>query len=73
MKIPIVEVKSPKPEWKNIDFQEVYNLEAPSKPEVKTPAEIAYEKMYAHKETFLPPKRDLYDALASDEGYHRFG
>jgi hypothetical protein len=29
--------------------------------------------MFAHKETFLPEKRNLYEALASEEGYHRFG
>jgi hypothetical protein len=29
--------------------------------------------MYGHKEGFLPPKRNLYEALASQEGYHRFG
>jgi len=29
--------------------------------------------MYGHKESFLPPKRSLYEALASSEGYHRFG
>jgi hypothetical protein len=29
--------------------------------------------MYGHKEGFLPPKRNLYDALASEQGHHRFG
>ena len=29
--------------------------------------------MFGHKESFLPPKRNLYDALASEDGYHRFG
>ena len=29
--------------------------------------------MFGHKETFLPQKRNLYEALASEEGYHRFG
>ena len=29
--------------------------------------------MYGHKESFLPLKRDLYDALDSESGFHRFG
>jgi hypothetical protein len=29
--------------------------------------------MFGHKESFLPPKRNLYEALASEEGFHRFG
>jgi SNF2 family DNA or RNA helicase len=40
---------------------------------VKTEAEKVYGKLYGHKETFLPQKRDLYDALQSNEGYHHFG
>jgi len=29
--------------------------------------------MFGYKETFLPEKRNLYEALASEDGYHRFG
>lgn len=29
--------------------------------------------MYGHKEGFLPNKMNLYDALASETGHHRFG
>lgn len=29
--------------------------------------------MFAYKEGFLPVKRNLYEALDSEQGYHRFG
>jgi hypothetical protein len=29
--------------------------------------------MFSYKEGFLPEKRNLYDALASEKGFHRFG
>jgi hypothetical protein len=48
-------------------------MSIPKPNEVKTEAEIAYEKLYSHKEGFLPGKRNLYEALDSSEGYHRFG
>ena len=59
-------------DWSKYSINEVFkNTSAQVKP--KTPAEEAYDKMFGHKETFLPQKRNLYEALASDEGYHRFG
>jgi hypothetical protein len=51
----------------------MFDLEVTRAKEDKTEAEIAYEKMYAHKEGFLPAKRNLYEALDSQDGYHRFG
>ena len=51
----------------------IFNLESSKQSRQKTEAEIAYKKMYGHKEGFLPTKRNLYEALDSQEGYHRFG
>ena len=53
--------------------QRMFDLEVTRAKEDKTEAEIAYEKMYAHKEGFLPAKRNLYEALDTQDGYHRFG
>ena len=63
-----------KVQWDTRKMQErVYNLEAPKIDENKTEAQRAYDHIFSHKEGFLPPKRNLYEALDSQEGYHRFG
>lgn len=57
----------------NADFTQVFNLQHQEQELDLTSSEIAQEKMYGHKEGFLPPKRNLYEALTSEEGHHRFG
>jgi hypothetical protein len=53
--------------------ERVFNMEIKGRSEEKTEAQKAYENLFSHKEGFLPPKRNLYEALDSQEGYHRFG
>lgn len=69
------EGKKSNDEWNQYNFQEVYNttVHADISKQEKTEAEIAYDRMYGYKETFLPEKRNLYEALDSEKGYHRFG
>ena len=63
-----------KVQWDVGRMQErVFNMEIKGRAEEKTEAQKAYENLFSHKEGFLPPKRNLYEALDSQEGYHRFG
>ena len=61
-----------KPDWSEVTMADVYN-ETTGDTSTPNSASEAYDKMYGHKETFLPPKRNLYEALASEEGFNRFG
>ncbi len=59
-------------DWSGFTMNDVYNQDNMVEMDV-TPAQEAYDKMFGHKETFLPKKRNLYEALASEDGFHRFG
>ena len=59
-------------DWSGVNLSEAFQMQLEPVRE-KTPAQIAEEKMFGHKEGFLPKKRNLYEALESESGLHRFG
>lgn len=60
-------------DWSTFSMTEIYKQESETEVNTKKPAQDAYDKMFGYKETFLPEKRNLYEALASEDGFHRFG
>ncbi len=59
-------VSTKKVQWDLGRMQErVFNMEIKARSEEKTEAQKAYENLFSHKEGFLPPKRNLYEALDS--------